>query len=55
METWAFCTGCDRWFYVPASSEIRLDPSCPACEMVSERVVQSGGRVLSSALRIAQP
>ncbi len=56
METWAFCASCDRWFYVPTiTDEIRLDPACPACETLSQRVVQSGGRVLTSALRIAQP
>ena len=33
METWAYCGGCERWFYVPI--DLRDEPSpvaCPACE-----------------------
>jgi sarcosine oxidase delta subunit len=32
LETWGFCRGCDRWFYVGASAA--ADPAltrCPVC------------------------
>ena len=50
METWAYCEACQRWFYVPASEEIRLEHSCPACERVAEHVVSAANPAAAAAI-----
>jgi len=54
METWAYCGDCERWFYVPASDEIRLDHLCPACESVATKVVSSGDEALTTTVAHAR-
>lgn len=30
-ETWALCTGCDRWFPCPSELASAAVPGCPVC------------------------